>query len=206
MPAECVSTTEQDVDAEIARASDQSLERGDYEFVAVLRKVHRALLKHDCLLVHSVALDVAGDGYLLMGPSGIGKTTLGEHCVRKLPDTRIINGDKPLLRFFGDRIVAYGTPWNGKENHGVNDSVAIRHLVFLYQADRNETRILSREDAFYRLIHQVPFPGTAEEMPRFTGMLERLLTDCDAFTYGCVNAPSAATDLLKPAAEATDGH
>jgi hypothetical protein len=199
--AEYITTSEEEIDAEIARSQDAAGSRGYFEFILLCRKVQQALLLHRCLLIHSVALEMAGDGYLLLGQSGVGKTTLARHCLQALPDARIINGDKPLVRFLHERILAYGTPWCGKENYGGNGCVPIRRLVFLHQAAQNSLRELTREEAFYQLIHQVPFPDTAHEVEAFSALVEALLTKCRAFAYGCVNAPSAATDLVTLLAE-----
>ncbi len=200
---EYIATTEEEIDTEIARSQDTESGRGYFEFILLCRKVQQALLLHHCLLVHSVALEIADDGYLLLGKSGVGKTTLARHCLQVLPNARIINGDKPLVRFGEDGILAYGTPWCGKENYHVNGCVPIRRLVFLHQAHQNSLRELTREEAFFLLIHQVPFPDTAREVEAYSAMVEALLTNCRAFAYGCVNAQSAATDLITLLAEVT---
>jgi hypothetical protein len=200
---EYIATTEEEIDTEIARSQDTESGRGYFEFILLCRKVQQALLLHRCLLIHSVALEIAGDGYLLLGKSGVGKTTLARHCLQVLPNTRIINGDKPLVRFLQERILAYGTPWCGKENYCVNGCIPIHRLVFLHQAAQNNLRGLTREEAFFQLIHQVPFPDTAREVEAYSAMVEALLTNCRAFTYGCVNAQSAATDLVTLLAEVT---
>ena len=196
--AQRIMITEAEIDTEIRRAPQPAGDRDACEFTLLCRKVQKALLPHDCLLIHSVALDIAGEGYLLLGKSGIGKTTLGCHCVRALPGARIINGDKPMVLYRDGLMLAYGTPWCGKESLCVNDRVAVRHLVFLRQATANSRKPLGPEESFYRLIHQIPYPETEPEAKAFSRLVEALLTHCEAFEYGCVNAPGAATDLVKP--------
>ena len=92
---------------------------------------------------------------MLLGKSGVGKTTLGNHCVRTLQDCRIINGDKPFLHCQEDAITAYGTPWNGKEGYGENSRVTIAYLVFVNQGAVNRCRALTAEEAAFRLLGQI---------------------------------------------------
>ncbi|NLI21316.1 MAG: hypothetical protein GX418_07220 [Clostridiales bacterium] len=200
--AQRIVITDADIGEEVRRWPQPAGDRASGEFTLLCRKVQKALLPRDCLLIHSVALDIAGEGYLLLGKSGIGKTTLGRHCQRMLPGARIINGDKPMVLIDGGRILAYGTPWCGKENLCVNDHVAVRHLVFLRQAAANSRRPLNRKESFYRLIHQIPYPETEPEVKAYAALVEAVLTHCVASEYGCVNAPCAAVDLVKAWPEA----
>ena len=82
------------------------------ECLCIHRKIALALINYDAFLMHAAAIDIDGHGLAFSAPSGIGKTTR----VLLWQDTfgnrmKVINGDKPFLRFVDDKLLAFGTPW-----------------------------------------------------------------------------------------------
>ena len=82
------------------------------ECLCIHRKIALALINYDAFLMHAAAIDIDGYGLAFSAPSGIGKTTR----VLLWQDTfgdrmKVINGDKPFLRFLDDKLLAFGTPW-----------------------------------------------------------------------------------------------
>lgn len=189
---------EPEIDSEIDRNENKSFERGYYEFSLLCRKLATVLLSYSCVLLHSSAIEIDGVGYLFLGKSGTGKSTLSEFCIRQFPNSRIINGDKPFIRVSEDGTVrAYGTPWCGKENYQVNDSVEIHWLVFLTQGERNSLQTISKEEAMIRILHQINIPERREAASTLFCCLDTLLTVSQTVEYEFVNMPIAAQDLLR---------
>lgn len=101
-------------------------------------------------IFHGAAIGYRGRAYIITAPSGVGKTTL--YLLLKLlmgDELILINGDKPMLEFAGDRIVVHPTPWNGKESMGRRESLPLGGLVFLGRgephAERAEARAVAEE-------------------------------------------------------------
>jgi hypothetical protein len=57
-------------------------------------------------------LDAAGRAYLFAGQSGAGKSTMARLWIDQ-PGTTLLSDERIVLRTDGDRVVAYGTPWQG---------------------------------------------------------------------------------------------
>ncbi len=189
---------EPEIDSEIDRNKGTSFERGYYEFSLLCRKLATVLLPYSRVLLHCSAIEIDGVGYLFLGKSGTGKSTLSEFCIRQFPNSRIINGDKPFIRIVEDGTVrAYGTPWCGKENYQVDDSVEIRWLIFLVQGDKNCLHAISKEEALLRILHQVNIPERREAASTLFRCLDTLLMVSQTVEYEFVNMPVAAQDLLR---------
>jgi len=90
-------------------------------------------------LLHAAVLSFAGGGANAFSRAGSGRReksdAYGGFGLKYLPETRIINGDKPRHRGKkGSCFYAYGTPWNGKEGRGEKGSAVLKGLCFLEQA------------------------------------------------------------------------
>lgn len=163
-PVVRIAMAEADLAAERVYAAKQDEREGratrawspEYlELLALYRKAATALLAHDVVVFHGAVLGVDGRAYLFTAPSGTGKTTHARHWLSQVPGAYVLNGDKPLLRVgasdggdaFGgdaDAVVAYGTPWQGKERMGVRGSLPLAGICLL---ERGETDVIWRVDA-----------------------------------------------------------
>lgn len=178
-PAFCVSASEAECRAE-------SIVPAYGEAISLCRKISAGLLTQDVLLLHAAAIDMASEGYLFSGRSGIGKTTHIRLWQQAFGDAvRVINGDKPLLRFEADQLMAYGSPWRGKELLGCNAKAPVKALCFLEQASENRLERLSAEDAMERLFHQVLVPQQAAGMEKLLTLMERILMRIPCYILYC---------------------
>jgi hypothetical protein len=84
---------------------------GDALYVdAALRIVlSRLLVQRDGLLIHACGFVRRGRGYVLFGPSGIGKTT----AVRDVPAAEVLSDEIIAVRVEDGALVGYGTPFYG---------------------------------------------------------------------------------------------
>ncbi len=156
------------------------------ETICLCRKISEALLGQNVLLLHAAAIERDGAGYLFAGKSGVGKTThIGLWQKAFGDEVRVINGDKPLLTFAADKLLVYGSPWQGKERLGCNASAPVKALCFLEQSHENWLVRISAEQAMERLVHQVLIPGDAEGMERLLALVERILTSIPCYVLHC---------------------
>jgi hypothetical protein len=105
----------------------------------------RGLEIHGCGVI-----DASGDGYLFVGQSGAGKSTmarlwLGEH------GTEILSDDRVVLRRESDGFWMYGTPWHGEEPLASPGRALVKGLFLLEQHPTDQLAPLSRGQAAARL-------------------------------------------------------
>ncbi len=151
-----------DIDYELAESlkasPDAKFTRTTCETLAVQRKICAEILARDGFMMHGVAVEYEGKGYIFTAKSGTGKTT---HVLlwKKLfgdDKVRIINGDKPFLRFIDDKIYAYGTPWCGKEQYNINDKMELGAICFVERGEKNSIAPLTDEiEKMQRIIPQI---------------------------------------------------
>ena len=162
------------------------------ETLAVYRKIAAALLQKDVLLFHGSVMAYEGKAYLFTAPSGTGKTT---HCrlwLSEIPGAYVLNGDKPLLRIEADRVLACGTPWQGKENYGRNEILPLEAICILGRDSFNHIAPVSFHDAFPVLIAQCNRPPETEALLYTLKLSERLGKLTRLYRLGCNMEPEAA--------------
>lgn len=162
------------------------------ETLAVYRKIAAALLEKDVLLFHGSVMAYEGKAYLFTAASGTGKTT---HCrlwLSQIPGTYVLNGDKPLLRFEKDRVLACGTPWQGKEQYGRNEMLPLEAVCLLTRDSANHIEPLPFHDAFPTLLAQINRSAEPEALLRTLRLTERLGKLTRLYRLGCNMEPEAA--------------
>jgi hypothetical protein len=88
----------------------------DLEYMESARQFYVTLLYREGLYLHASAVELEGRVYLFSGDSGVGKSTHTRLWQQVFGESaRIINDDKPALRYLDGVWYAYGTPWCGKE-------------------------------------------------------------------------------------------
>ena len=108
-----------------------------------------ALIPKGKCVFHGAAFLWNNAAFILIGPSGIGKSTQLNHW-KSLWETEIqvMNGDKPILHHMEDgRISVLPSPWRGKERWG-NDALSapLGGLILLEQGKENRINRLYRTD------------------------------------------------------------
>ena len=170
------------------------------EFLAIYRKICSQLSRFDAFLIHGVAIDVAGDGYIFCAPSGTGKTTHMKYWSAIFGnDLTVINGDKPIIRLIDGAPVVYGTPWCGKEGLNKNTSSPLKNLCFIHRSESNETKKIDTDRAFTQLMSQIQLPDSPVEMLSLMELLEKLLVSCKKYDIFC----NMSIDSAKTAYEVT---
>lgn len=166
------------------------------EFIAMHRKLAEWLPNNGAFVLHSATFDVDGVGVAFAAHSGTGKTThmnlwqelLGERMV-------IVNGDKPIVRFFDDepeQPYAYGTPWNGKERLGCNMRTPLKHICFIERSETNYVEKMQKSDVIDRIFNQVYMPKDPVAVMNTMQLIDRLLSCCNLWTIHCNMDPDAA--------------
>ena len=157
------------------------------EYACIFDKIATPLPKRDMLLMHGALIEYEGEGFIFTAPSGTGKTThillwkkyLGEAV-------SIINGDKPELLIKEDEVMAYGTPWCGKEGWQINKSVPLKGICLLRRGNKNRIKKISPGEYIEFFIKQFYFDFQSEYTLKvfdlFSKIAERVnfyLLECD---------------------------
>ncbi len=160
------------------------------------RKIAEWLPLHGAFLLHSACFDVNGTGVAFAAHSGTGKTTHMRLWQQLLGDRlTIVNGDKPIVRFFDDEPetpYAYGTPWNGKERLGCNMRTPLKHICFIERAEQNSCEPMEKGDAVNLIFDQVYMPKNPAAMVQTLQLIDRLLSCCRLWKIKCNMEPQAA--------------
>lgn len=135
----------------------------------------RALLPFQASILHSTGLDIKGAGYLFVGHSDAGKTTLSQ-LLR--PHGQLLCDDRNIIRKENGRFQLYGTWSHGDLAEVAPGPAPLKAICFLEQAEVNRL---------------VPVDGHKEAFGRLAGCLIRSSTTADWL--------QASLDLLDEAAQ-----
>ena len=163
----------------------------DYlETLAVYRKIASGMTAFSTFLMHGSVISAAGQGYMICAPSGIGKSTRTKLWLEEIPDSFVVNGDKPLLRVEEDRVIAFGTPWCGKEGWNRNTSVPLR-AVFLLERGENMVREIGFAEAFPALLRQTYKPKDPDAKRETLRLLADMAGKVRVFSFRSEPTPEA---------------
>lgn len=140
------------------------------EYETLVYRVSEGLFKHDAFVFHGAAFLWRERAYIFTAPSGTGKTTQYRRWRELYGDEiRILNGDKPVLRFHSaetdsekaeDTVWVHPSPWHGKEGYGRGAAAPLAGIVYLEQGSENRIRRMTPQEAALPLFSQLLFNGS----------------------------------------------
>lgn len=163
------------------------------ESICIYREICKRIPEYDAFLLHAAVIELDGISYAFTAKSGTGKSThirlwqraFGQRC-------RIINGDKPIVRKFGKKFYACGTPWCGKEGYQTNAISPLGGLCFLERAAENSISDANSNEIISRIFHQLFIPEDADLQNKFFALLNDFLADTPSYILRCNMDESAA--------------
>lgn len=163
------------------------------EFSRAPFTIYPKLPAFDAFWLHSVLIEMNGEGYAITAPSGYGKSTQGRLWLKAFPDqARIINGDNPIIRKEGDKFIAYGTPFCGKEGYQVNTGVPLKGLCYLKHGETNAIKRLDSALAFAQLLREYQSRFTPENQEKYMALLEQFAEAVPVYVLTCNQDVAAA--------------
>ena len=154
-----VSVSEEELRREIERAPDLFFDDGYGEVVSVYEKISIALPAYEAFVMHSSVVAVDGGAFAFAAEKGTGKSTHTRYWKEVLgPRLTVINGDKPIYRFQDGHLMAYGTPWCGKENWQTNTAAPLKALCLLERGEGNTIFPIRAFDVVSELLRQFHLP------------------------------------------------
>ncbi|MBO7674560.1 MAG: hypothetical protein J6S63_06080 [Atopobiaceae bacterium] len=191
---ERIVLTQDDIESERRYAAEQNVREGlrvrSYgdaylETLALYRRAASVLLRYDTVVFHGAVLAVGERAYLFTAPSGTGKTTHARFWLAQVPGCYVLNGDKPLLRIGDSDVVAYGTPWMGKEGMGVNGFLPLAGLCVLRRDDHDHIERLDAREALSTIIAQSHRPKDPMGLVRVVELAGRMGSLVPLWQMGC---------------------
>lgn len=185
-----VAATEEEI------AAEQTL--GDYsagycESICLYRHICETTPQYNVFLFHACILEVDGYAYAFTAKSGTGKST---HCalwLKTVPNARVLNGDKPLIRLEDDgSLTAFGTPWNGKENWGANISAPIAAVCFIERGETNAICRVGEDEIIDRLLHQLYLRGSKLAVAQQLALMDGFVRGVPFYRLQCTISTEAA--------------
>lgn len=163
------------------------------EYILTGSMFYTALLGYDGFMLHSSAVVYDGWAYLFSAPSGTGKSTHTRLWLEHFGNKAVIlNDDKPALRFVGDELVAYGTPWSGKTDTQMNISAPVAGIAFIERAEHNSISVMDKREAMINIFSQTVRPKAQEKADCLASILDRLLRSVPVYRLCCNMEPTAA--------------
>ncbi len=188
-----IEVTDAEIEKEMSIA-DITVTAGYAEGVCAYRDICKRLPKeHGAYLFHSAVIEYGGDGFAFAAKSGTGKSTHISLWAKHFgKDVHIVNGDKPILRFDGARLYAYGTPWCGKEGWQRNVRVPLKAICFIERSEQNHIKRIGADEAVMRVFHQILTPADLESADALFPLLDRTLREVPCYLLGCNISEDAA--------------
>ena len=143
------------------------------------------LPKYGALVFHGAVIATDIEAYAFTARSGVGKTTHINNWLRAFGgDIHILNGDKPILRKIGGKICACGTPWQGKENMGVNEIKPLKAIAFLSRSEKNRAAKVGASSVLMPFMTQIYIPNSEREADLALALAADILESAELYSLG----------------------
>ncbi len=194
-----VAVTEEELRAEVDKAPELFFGDGYAEAVVLYEKISNALPIYDAFVMHSSVVEVNGEAYCFAAESGTGKSTHTRYWREVLGDrVTVINGDKPIYRFVKNQLMAYGTPWCGKENWHTNTSAPLKALCLLERGEENTVYPVDAFEMLGELSHHFHLPGGGQvDMVKLMELVDKMVTAVPVYRLRVRNDVSAAQEAIR---------
>ena len=149
------------------------------------------LIEEGYISLHAACVVKDGQAFCFSGASGVGKSTRAKLWVDTL-DAQWLSGDRPAVDC--QNGIAYGVPWDGKEQLFHSSCSPIRAILMVYRASYTELRILSAKETIQMLAAQCFIPMWDADLSArvFENLTQLVQTVCCYQWFGGIGAQDAA--------------
>ncbi len=181
-----ITVTSEDIRRERGTGKYEQNSDNYIEVILTLLKIADELPDRNKFLMHGAVVAWKQVGYIFTAPSGTGKTTHVRLWKKYLgSDVEIINGDKPVLEVTEEQIIAYGTPWAGKERLQKNSCVPVKGICFLRQGETNSIHKLNKREALLLLLPQVYITPDSKKAGKILELFSKVLERIPVYEFKC---------------------
>ena len=173
----------------------QANQRDEYfESTAIYRKIAQKLPEYQAFVFHGSAVAVENEAVIFAAKSGTGKSTHTRLWLQNIPDSFVVNGDKPIIRIIGKTPTVCGTPWNGKEQWGTNKNIPLRAICLLERNDTNSIEKIPFGQAAANMILQTYCSNSQEILSKTLRIIKTVGEHISFYRLRCnTNADAAVT-------------
>ena len=135
---------------------------------------------------HACGISYRDRGYLFVGQSGAGKSTIADLWQRK-SEVKILSDDRIVIRRQNGKLFAYGTPWHGEGKFFSTEKSKLERIFFLKQGKKNEVKMLNPVDAASRLfVCSFPTFYDATGMGNILDLINRIAVEIECYEVSFV--------------------
>ena len=175
-----VNSGKADIKAVFETSDDFSLNLSE-----LYRQIAEQLPSFSRAVFHGAVVSYKQNAYMFIAKSGTGKTTHINLWRKYINGVGIINGDKPIISANGKSIVAYGTPWAGKENLQSNTCAPIKGICVIKRTKTNSIRKLNKTEALSAIMKQVYIPRNENALNLTMGIIDDIITTVPFYELSC---------------------
>lgn len=163
------------------------------EYIIIGYYFYKAVLDFDGFLIHSSAVVYENRAYLFTAPSGTGKSTHTALWLKNLKGSYILNDDKPLIRIIDGEVLAFGTPFSGKNDINVNIGVPLAAVTYITRGNENCIFKVNMPQAINILLWQTVRTKNKDVAEKTLNMIDRILRRIPVYEMSCDMSQSAFT-------------
>lgn len=181
--------------ARIARAVKKhpELSASDWDYMLSGDDFYTNLLRFDGMLLHASCVVVDGVAYAFSADSGVGKSTHTALWLEHFGDRAyILNDDKPAIRMIDGTVYACGTPWSGKYDYSVPETVPLGGICFLERDTVNRIEKAPVEKAVFNIFSQTVRKLGEKKMENLLDVIENIFSKVPLWQLGCNISDEAA--------------
>ncbi|MGD2124955.1 MAG: hypothetical protein PVG99_02675 [Desulfobacteraceae bacterium] len=132
------------------------------------------------IMLHACGIDDRGCGYLFLGHSGHGKSTMAKLWLKN--NATILNDDRIIVREKAGKFWMHGTPWHGDFREWSLRSQLIRKMFFLHHGEKNSAFPKQGAEATSMLLTRC-FPPIWDKkaMAYTTGLCHRMVNEIPCY-------------------------
>ncbi len=150
-----------------------------------LLALERRMMESNKYILHCAYVKYKDEAILFSAPSETGKTTQA-NLWENYRQSRTINGDRALLSFSDQRLIANGWPVCGSSEICENESTPVRAIVMLSQGKENKIRQLHGREAFMMLYSQITINSWNQEfLNRGIDFIEQIINLVPVYHLSC---------------------
>ncbi len=163
------------------------------EHIYLSGDLFRKIIDFGAIILHSSAIKYGDKCYLFSAPTGTGKSTHTSLWEKLYGNkVRIINDDKPILKYKKGKIIAYGTPFAGGTHKFFDENGEVDAIIFIERSAENSIKEITAKEAIPLIFQETVKKLGADRMNIVLDMIEKICKNVRLFKLYCNMEESSA--------------